>query len=146
MHYTLTKVEEDDFNGIYNIKKTSVQMYVEKIWGWDEQYQLNDFKNDFKNIGDFRLIVVGNEKVGFLQVASTENSIYIVEIHLVESFRGKGIGTSIIRKIIEQARKNNQSILTGCFRDNTRAKELYLKIGFTIVRETEFHYEFELNN
>lgn len=32
MHYTLTKVEESDFNEIYNIKKTSVQMYVEKAW------------------------------------------------------------------------------------------------------------------
>lgn len=146
LHYTLTKAKESDFSEIYHIKKASVKRYVEEIWGWDEQYQLNEFKNDFKNRDDFSLIMIGSELAGFLQLASRENTIYIVEIHLMESFRGKGIGTSIIRELIKKARKNNQRVMVGCFKQNIKAKKLYLKLGFDLVRETASHYEFELKN
>lgn len=145
MNYTLPKAMENDFSCIYNLKKKSIQPHVEKIWGWNETYQLKDFMNDFKNIEDFSLILSNNNEIGFLQLKITQSHICIIEIHLIESFQGQGIGSSIIKGVIEQARNSKKNVSLGCFKDNIRAKNLYLRMGFSITGETESHYEFKLN-
>ncbi|NLX62755.1 MAG: hypothetical protein GXZ06_09720, partial [Tissierellia bacterium] len=50
-------VSEKDKNFIYNLKKTSIFHYADKTWGWDEEYQIKDFENDF-NTTDLKIVVV----------------------------------------------------------------------------------------
>ena len=57
MKYYLRNIREKDKNFIYNIKKLSIIYYVQKIWGWDEEYQIKDFESDF-NLENFKIITV----------------------------------------------------------------------------------------
>ena len=41
--YLLRDARPDDQAQIYHLKAQSVRPYVEKIWGWDEEYQQQDF-------------------------------------------------------------------------------------------------------
>lgn len=140
MNYTLRNVRENDKNFIYNVKKTSIYDYVDKIWGWDEEYQIKDFENDF-NTEDYKIIVADHKDIGFIQIYGDDSNINIIEIHIIPEYQGNGIGSSIIKNIIEQAVKRDKSVNIGCFIDNNRAKALYERLGFKIIRRTDTHYE-----
>ena len=67
MEYSLTQIEATDKEEIYQIKKSSVYPYVNRIWGWDEEYQCIDFDASFipKN---FQWIIANNLHAGFVEV------------------------------------------------------------------------------
>ena len=46
MNYQIRSATPDDHDFIYALKTESVRPYVEKIWGWDEAFQREDFDNE----------------------------------------------------------------------------------------------------
>lgn len=68
-------------------------------------------------------------------------NINIIEIHITSEYQGYGIGSEIINLIIEKALSNNKTVTIGCFIDNCRAKNLYERLGFKVMRITDTHYE-----
>ena len=67
--YLLRAARPDDQAQIYHLKAQSVRPYVEKIWGWYEVYQRQDFARDFQAIEHFQVIEVGGNFAGFLQAS-----------------------------------------------------------------------------
>lgn len=139
MEYFLRNIMETDKSFIYGVKKTSIYDYVEKIWGWNEEYQVKDFGNDF-NLKDFKIITVGDEDIGFVQTNESPSNVNISEIHIVSKYQGFGIGGSIIKDIISQAAGSGKTVTIGCFINNTRARCLYEKLGFEVIKTTDTHY------
>ena len=85
MEYYLRGITADDKDFIYEVKKLSIFEYVDKIWGWDEEYQIKDFENDFDNY-IFKIIVVDEKDVGFIQIDESIDSINIIEIHIIPEY------------------------------------------------------------
>lgn len=144
MEYKLRKVRDTDFDFIYQVKKRSIHDYVHSIWGWNEDYQQNDFKHDF-NLNDFKVIVVKQEDVGFIQTHQFQNHMHITEIHILPNYQGNHIGSRIIQQIILDAKRSHNILHIGCFKQNQRAKALYERFGFKLTETTDTHYLFELN-
>ena len=120
--YLLRPANPDDQAQIYHLKAQSVRPYVEKIWGWDEVYQQQDFARDFQAIERFQVIEVGGNFAGFLQASFLDPYYEIQELHLLPAYRGKGIGSQILRQLQEACTAQGQTIRIGCFRENQRAK------------------------
>ena len=79
-----------------------------------------------------------------------ENDLYLAEIAIDESQRGKGLGTKIIKKVIEKAKKKGfkRVVLDSDLR-NTGATKLYESIGFRKFNEKSprlFKKERGMNN
>ena len=129
-----------DLEAIYNLKKSSVRPYVEKIWGWDEAYQYNDFAVDFQQIEQFAVIESDNAFIGFVQIFPHDSILELIEIHLLPQYREQGIGSKIIGSIVKRAKNRSMDVSIGCFKDNTRAKALYERLGFVLTEETDTHY------
>lgn len=140
MIYCLRSVTETDKDFLYNIKKASIKEYVEKIWGWDEEYQIKDFESDFIP-ENFKIIMVEGKDIGFIRVNEEPSNINITEIHILPDYQGRGIGRSVIKSIIEDASDKMKTVTIGCFIANQRAKKLYERLGFKVVRTTDTHYE-----
>lgn len=140
MEYHLRNISEKDKDFIYNVKKSSIMKYVEKIWGWDEEYQIKDFESDFI-LENFKIISAEGKDIGFIQVVEDPLYISIIEIHIIPNYQGCGIGISILKRIIEQASNKMKPVRIGCFKDNTGAKRLYERLGFRVVNITDTHYE-----
>ena len=140
MEYCLKNCKETDRHLIYNMKKESIYDYVQRIWGWNEEYQIKDFETDFI-LENFKIIVVDNKYIGFVQIKEDMSNVNITEIHIIHEYQGNGIGGNIISNIIKQAIKDNKIVSIGCFIDNTRAKQLYERLGFKITSITTTHYE-----
>ena len=143
--YTLRKATTTDHDLIYGLKKESIYAYVEEIWGWDEDYQVKDFNKDFQNIEQFQVIESDGCFIGFVQLYIHDKYVELVEIHLVSEKRGNGIGSTIIKSIINDAINTGRTVRLGCFKKNFDANSLYVHIGFKQVSETDTHYILEYN-
>ena len=146
MDYKIRFATHDDHDLIYGLKAESVRPYVEKIWGWDENYQKKDFDGDFCHIEQFNVIEVVGKFVGFVQYYFECPYFEVVEIHLLPEYRGKGIGSDILRYLQKTCIAHDRKIRIGCFKENHRAKHLYHKLGFMQTEETDTHYILEYPN
>ena len=146
MEYRIRFATPNDHDVIYALKAESVRPYVEKIWGWDEDYQKNDFDGDFSHIKQFNVIEVDGKFAGFVQYYFEYPYFEVVEIHLLPEYRGKGIGSDILRYLQKVCIAQDRKIRIGCFKENHRAKALYQKLGFMQTEETDTHYILEYPN
>ncbi len=146
MDYKIRFATPDDHDLIYAFKAESVRPYVEKIWGWDENYQRCDFDSDFAAIQQFHVIEVCGRFAGFVQYDVEDLYFEVVEIHLLPEYRGKGIGSDILRYLQKVCIAQDRKIRIGCFKENRRAKALYQELGFLQTEETDTHYILEYPN
>ena len=140
MNYKLIPITQNDYDFIYKLKKNVYIKYVEEIWGWDEDKQKEYFKNFIdtykKNI---YLIKLNDEVIGFYNDEFLENGDYeIGNICIVEEYQGKGIGTKILKDILEKNKDKNIHI--QYFKQNP-VGNLYTRLGFEANSETKTHYK-----
>ena len=140
MDYKIRSATPNDHDLIYALKSQSVRPYVEKIWGWEESYQQKDFDSDFSQIEQFKVIETNGAFIGFVQCYLERSCYHVVEIHLRPKYRGKGIGSDILKAIQKTCSIQGREVQIGCFKENDRAKNLYQKLGFIQTRETDTHY------
>jgi len=71
--YKIRDATQNDFEDAYNIKKDALQSYVEKTWGWNEQFQRNYHEKYFepKNL---KIIEVENKPIGSLKVINEKTT------------------------------------------------------------------------
>lgn len=106
----------------------------------DLKFELNE---------EYYRIIFENIAVGFIGLKIYEKSIYVYRFFIEKKYRGKGIGTETLNKVIEKAKSENKDISLDVFALN-EAKKLYEKLGFKdrytnmvlkINDETELEYE-----
>ena len=54
----------------------SIKAYIEKIWGWDTTWQQNNFDTNLNKYPTY-LIIYQTNPIGYLQIESRKNDIYI---------------------------------------------------------------------
>ncbi|OGO91248.1 MAG: hypothetical protein A2Y17_04680 [Clostridiales bacterium GWF2_38_85] len=140
--HSLRLASEDDKEFVYQTIKSGDFQYIDEIWGWDEAKQRSLFDTEF-NTENVYVIMFDEKSVGFCQIIRT-NRIYICELHLSSKFRGLGIGSSVLAEIITEGKSAGLPVYIGCFKNIIRARRLYEKIGFSLIGETETHYELKL--
>ena len=94
LHFTLRPAMPEDRNFLYQLKKEVNLGYISAIWGWDEDYQQEEFDRDFQKREEFSVIVSDDADAGFLQLQRGADFLNVAEIHLLPAFRGQGLGTA----------------------------------------------------
>lgn len=72
---------------------------------------------------------------GQLRVARGADEIVLIDIALLPSFQGQGLGTRLISELIEEATRAGVP-LRLCVRPDNRARGLYRRLGFQEVAQT----------
>ena len=140
-NYILRKYENTDYEFVYEVKKNAYKKYVEQCWEkWNEIDQRNRFKESMGNTFDRTYIIMFNdERIGFYQgQVVNERTYYIENICIIPEYQGKGIGTEILKSVINEYSDKNIEI--QYFKQNL-VGNLYKKLGFEPNGETEFHYQ-----
>ena len=137
MNYKLMKANIDDVSILIDYKLKSIFDYAENL-SLEEIKQINNYvkSNVPKEIDDYRVICINDKKIGCLLVVNKDDGVLLDEIYLEEKYRNKGIGTSIIKKILS----SYNIVYLWVYKLNTRAISLYKKLGFKIIDETETRY------
>ena len=82
----------------------------------------------------FDVIVVDGEPAGRLNVARREDAILIVDISLLPECRSRGLGTRLLRRLIEEADAGGSRVRIHVERFNP-ALRLYERLGFSVVED-----------
>lgn len=100
----------------------------------------NRFKESMEKTFDRTYIIMFNdEKIGFYQgQLVNERTYYIENICIIPEYQGKGIGTEILKSVLNEYSDKNIEI--QYFKQNP-VGNLYKKLGFKSNGETEFHYQ-----
>ena len=79
------------------------------------------------------VVMHAGERAGRLFVHRSPSMLHIVEVTLLPEFRSRGIGSTLLRGLLEEAATAGQSVSLRVARRNVRAAELYNAIGFRLV-------------
>jgi ribosomal protein S18 acetylase RimI-like enzyme len=88
------------------------------------------------------VVLVDGEPAGRLLVARWEQEIRIVDIALLDAFRGRGAGTALLRELIDEARATGRRLSIHVERGN-RARRLYERLGFRPVADEGVYLRLE---
>ncbi len=131
----LVQATEDDYVRMYKIKEDSIKPYVEKVWGWDEDFQI-EFLRKNTPFEDVEFILFNGETIGFLQLKETIKGIFIQSLFIIKAFQQKGIGTYLLKRIINNGKLLSLEVL----KNNKIAFDLYKKMGFVVLKEDDLKY------
>lgn len=91
------------------------------------------------------IVFFKNEKAGRIIVHETPESFHIADIILLKEYRNKGIGRTLLERVIKKARQEGKTTRLKVNKGN-RAIGLYKKIGGEIIRESATNYVMEFND
>ena len=92
---------------------------------------------------DTKIILLETNPVGRMIVSRRENEIQLVDIALLTEYRSRGIGTSLIKELIDEATAAGKVVQLHVLKTNRRAKRLYERLGFKSTGESGMHFEME---
>lgn len=87
-----------------------------------------------------KLIVYNDMPVGYVYF-ETGNDIRVIEIGLLKRYRRNGIGSYIIRTLIDKANAEGKNISLQVLWFNNSACQFYQKLGFSLIHYNGIAYE-----
>lgn len=108
-------------------------------WGWEEAQAVSFLEMQWRSqqhsyamyYPDAKKLIVLFDDIpaGQLILDTAADVLRLVDISLLPDFRGKGIGTELLRRLQQKASKSKQTIKLNVRLDNP-ARHLYQKLGF----------------
>ena len=114
---------------------------VELLGQWNELGQVMVVKEAMIHEGT-SIITLQDVDIGWLQVIESKNAIYLGQIYIHPEIQNHGIGTAIIRDLIDRARRENKALKLDVMRNN-RARALYERLGFRSISESDHKIEMQ---
>lgn len=110
----------------------------------DLQVYVKDFgknKDDFCLVSEVNKTVVGACWIRIMNdYGHIDNDTPSLAISLLEEYRSKGIGTMLLKEMINRLKMKNYEKISLSVQKNNYAFKMYLKCGFEIIKETNEEY------
>src|SRR5690606_20404347 len=84
---------------------------------------------------DLAIVELAGAPVGRLYVHRRADELRLLDVTLLPEHRGRGIGTRLVRALLDEARARGVAVSCDVEHDNHRARALYLGLGFEPVFE-----------
>ena len=134
----LRSITDNDSEFLYQVYRSTREEEM-ALTGWTEEeiehflrmqfkFQNASYFKDYHN-ATFDIILYNNIPVGRFYVDRGKNEIRIIDIALLPQYRRKGIGSQILKDLLEEA-KQQQGLLSLHVEYNNPAMILYEKLGF----------------
>lgn len=120
------------------------EVVVRQFGSWDESAQDEFFKSDWVP-AEFEIILCGDIPCGYMCVEGRESDIHVRELVISPGFQGQGVGSQILRDIIDCGKFRQVPVRLGTQHAN-RAVGLYRRLGFREFERTETHILMEWSN
>jgi ribosomal protein S18 acetylase RimI-like enzyme len=93
---------------------------------------------------DDRIVEFGGERAGRLAVNRDPGGILIVDLALLPAYRGQGVGTALIRLLLDEGLLTSKSVRLHVELSNP-ARRLYERLGFRTIAESPPYLLMECN-
>jgi ribosomal protein S18 acetylase RimI-like enzyme len=123
----------DDEERLFALHREAMRDYVAATWGWDEDWQREFFARTYV-AGRHALIVRGDGLIGRLCLTRHWRRLFLRDIELVTAERNRGLGSAIVRAVLELAREERRAVELIVLKCNP-AQRLYTRLGFTVITD-----------
>ena len=133
MKFHLRPGSEADADFITALTETVMRGHFEQTWGrWDADHQWADFRQSFPDL-EHRIIMCEEAMAGYCAVRRTDEAIVLTKLYLLPNYQNQGIGSSLVKDLIDEARAVNKPLQVYIVPGNESAKRLYERLGLTVT-------------
>jgi GNAT superfamily N-acetyltransferase len=125
----------------YQVKKAAEGDYITSMFGWDEDVQ-RDFHVRAWQEQKPDIITYDGKLIGTIATVESQDRVEIGQFFILPEYQGKGIGTHLLRSILDKADRSGRNV-TLKFLKNNPVKSLYVRNGFRLVRTSEVAHHME---
>ena len=120
-------------------------------WGWDSpqqemflrmQFRAQQSHYDRYPHASHQIILAGDRPLGRLLVSELEDELRLVDIVLLAEDQNAGIGTMLIRELLDRAAQLGKAVRLHVEKTN-RALNLYRRLHFVIIADEGLHFLME---
>lgn len=139
MDFEIRQAMISDEEWLYTLYCSTMRTYIEKTWGWDEDFQKDGFKTNLHPT-KFTIIVVNGNGVGAYVLNEKSDHHWLEMILITPKMQKNGLGTAIIDKLQTDSVKGRKPLKLSVLKVNP-AKEFYSRLGFYVYDEDDSFYK-----
>ena len=91
-----------------------------------------------------RIITLDRADVGWIQTSVEDDALFLRQLFVEESFQRRGVGTSVMMLLINEATSSGRAMTLGVVKTNP-ARRLYERLGFRITHEDDRKFYMRLD-
>ena len=133
--FQVRRAEENDLAFAERLYMGTMEPLLKALGAWDHECFSRRIRASYK-AEESRIILVDGQEVGWMQVTPSADDLNLAQIHLVEAARGRGIGTRLVRDLLDEAARAGKTVSLSTPRNN-RAIGLYERLGFVVDGSSE---------
>lgn len=134
--------KKSDKSYLWDTYVKAMKPHIEKMWGWDLEWQKNDFE---KNLIEYQTLIlnVSSERIGYLQLKYDLEVTFISMIILEPQYQSKGFGPRILEMV--QSFQPKMPLTLRCFQVNQPAYNFYVRCGFEVMDTNDYFISMQRN-
>jgi ribosomal protein S18 acetylase RimI-like enzyme len=114
----------------------------ERFLRWQFQLQRREYDARFPD-AKYDVILVDGVPAGRIWVGQDEQQIRLLDIGILPEFQNRGVGTVLIKMLIEQAKRENKALRHMVFVLNNNAQRFYERLGFVMIEDLDAYKHME---
>jgi len=134
---------DQDYDFLYQLHVATMKDYVDKTWGWNDDFQQKIFKEKFEP-DKLKIITFDKKDIGIIVIEDRYEDVFLRIIEILPEYQNKGIGKYIVQSLIDKAKNENKVVFLYVLKVNP-AQNLYKSLGFEIISEITTHYIMRTN-
>ena len=138
--FRIRKAINDDLLPSFEIRKNAMMQYIVDAKGWDEEAEMQQHIEDF-DTDVMQMIIADGKPIGVLETVSGAGILEVHGIYIIDEYQNFKIGSRIMAGLMRKDSSKKNKIILQVLKANNRAKDFYLRLGFTILREEELYYK-----
>ena len=140
MKIELRQIRQSDFDFAWQLYELLMKPLTEELLPWREDRQRAAVQAAFDS-REAQIILCDGVAAGWLQTHRSDGCLYLGQIYIKPDKQGQGIGTMLVRQLIEQAGRAGTALTLSVMKNN-RALSFYERLGFFI--ESDDRYKFHM--
>ncbi|MGA2535542.1 MAG: GNAT family N-acetyltransferase [Terracidiphilus sp.] len=138
MNIGFRPAQPEDLAFARNLYFETMRWVIERLFGWDQAREEENFAGFFK-LDEVSIITVDGFDAGWIQERSEDTLISLGSFYVVPAMQRQGIGTRVLKTILERARSQSKAVTLAVVKINP-ALHFYARHGFRITHEDEYKF------
>jgi GNAT superfamily N-acetyltransferase len=101
---------------------------------WQSSLQRKEYEANYPDI-EYDVILFDGQPAGRIWISRDEENIRLLDIAILDEFQNRGVGTVLLRGLIDEATHSNKKLRHMVFVLNEDAKRFYERLGFVVFEE-----------
>lgn len=147
MRVELKTITKDDESFLYEVYSSTRRKELDS-WGWSVEQmqhflemqwcaQQISYRQQFPQASHC-IITLDNKYIGRLLTEGLPEHYHLIDISILPSSQGNGVGTYLITQLQQKAQKEHKSVILQVLHTNP-ARNLYERLGFQVVSADEVY-------